>query len=123
MRYHWGVSAEDEVYAYEPDEVAEPDVHETFTWRYDEDRVLMEIEEHIRSTYESHYSVDEKSNIQSIDIIHSLGHGEGFFLGNALKYLHRYGKKNGRNRADLLKAIHYVILAMVDEETFRGATG
>ena len=40
------------------------------------------------------------------------GHGEGFCIGNILKYAQRYGKKNGKNRADLLKVIHYGIIAL-----------
>ena len=35
---------------------------------------------------------------------------------NAIKYLARYGKKNGKNRKDLLKAVHYVILLMSEDE-------
>ena len=37
------------------------------------------------------------------------------FTANAIKYLARFGKKNGRNRKDLLKAIHYIILLMSSE--------
>ena len=33
-----------------------------------------------------------------------------------LKYLCRYGKKNGQNRKDLLKAIHYIVLLMSSED-------
>ena len=33
-------------------------------------------------------------------------------LGNIIKYAQRYGKKNGRNRADLLKVAHYAIMAL-----------
>lgn len=40
------------------------------------------------------------------------GHGEGFCLGNILKYTQRYGKKAGKNRADLMKVVHYAIIAL-----------
>ena len=33
-------------------------------------------------------------------------------LGNIIKYAQRYGKKNGKNRADLLKVAHYAIMAL-----------
>jgi hypothetical protein len=36
----------------------------------------------------------------------------GFALGNVLKYAQRYGKKDGHNRADLLKILHYTIIAL-----------
>jgi len=38
-----------------------------------------------------------------------------FCQANAIKYLCRYGKKNGYNRNDLLKAVHYIILLMSEE--------
>ena len=38
------------------------------------------------------------------------------FVTNAIKYLCRYGKKNGHNRKDLLKAIHYIVLLMSSED-------
>ncbi len=40
-----------------------------------------------------------------------------FAEGNAIKYLCRFGKKDGRNRKDLLKAIHYIVLLMNSEDT------
>lgn len=41
----------------------------------------------------------------------------GFFRINAIKYLARYGKKDGFNKADLEKAIYYINkLKEVDEK-------
>ena len=45
------------------------------------------------------------------------GHGEGFCIGNILKYAQRYGKKDGYNRADLFKVIHYGFLALYNHDT------
>jgi hypothetical protein len=42
----------------------------------------------------------------------SLGSAETTCRDTAIKYLARYGKKDGRNRKDLLKAIHYIVLMM-----------
>ena len=36
----------------------------------------------------------------------------GFCIGNILKYAQRYGKKDGTNRKDLLKVLHYAIIAL-----------
>ena len=41
---------------------------------------------------------------------------KNFCQANAIKYLCRYGKKLGKNRNDLLKAIHYVILLINQED-------
>ena len=48
------------------------------------------------------------------------GHGEGFCIGNILKYAQRYGKKDGYNRADILKVLHYAIMALNVHDQERG---
>jgi hypothetical protein len=35
---------------------------------------------------------------------------EPFCRANAIKYLYRFGDKEGKNKKDLLKALHYTIL-------------
>ena len=78
-------------------------------YKFDEDKSLDEIKKYIDKTYEAHYS---KGKYQCTEMIIDSGHGEGFCIGNILKYAQRYGKKNGKNRADLLKVIHYGIIAL-----------
>lgn len=78
-------------------------------WKYEEDKTLKEIEEYITSTYHSHYTSDQ-SETQTLDLIGSIGDGEPFTRSNAIKYLSRFGKKNGKSKLDILKAIHYCIL-------------
>ena len=81
----------------------------TIDYKFGEDKTLKELEKYIDKTYEQHYS---KSKFQATEFIIDAGHGEGFCIGNILKYAQRYGKKNGKNRADLLKVIHYAIIAL-----------
>ena len=81
----------------------------TIDYKFGEDITLKELEKYIDKTYEQHYS---KSKFQATEFIIDAGHGEGFCIGNILKYAQRYGKKNGKNRADLLKVIHYAIIAL-----------
>jgi len=52
------------------------------------------------------------NKIQSTEFIFDAGHGEGFCLGNIIKYAQRYGKKEGKNEQDLLKILHYAIILM-----------
>ena len=78
-------------------------------FRYDEDRYLKELFKYIESTYGGHYS---KNKFQATEFIIDGGHGDGFCVGNILKYAQRYGKKNGYNRADLLKVLHYAIIQL-----------
>ena len=83
--------------------------------KYREDEILNEIKEYIESTYDQHYSTTE-DGFQVMDMIKQLGIDKNFCQANAIKYLCRYGKKNGHNRKDLLKAIHYVVLLMSSED-------
>ena len=78
-------------------------------YKYNEDTALKEIKAYIDSTYDEHYSKDK---FQATEFIIDGGHGEGFCIGNILKYAQRYGKKNGKDRNDLLKVIHYGIIAL-----------
>ena len=76
---------------------------------FDEESYLKEIKEGIDKTYTSHYA---QNKIQSTEFINDAGHGEGFCIGNIIKYAQRYGKKNGYNREDLTKIVHYAIIMM-----------
>ena len=78
-------------------------------WKYNEDKILKEIREYLGSTYKSHYTSQE-SKTQTLDLIESIGDAEPFCRSNAIKYLSRFGKKNGKSKMDILKAIHYCIL-------------
>jgi len=78
-------------------------------WKYNEDLTLKVVEEYLASTYSSHYT-SEQSKTQTLDLIESIGDAEPFTRSNAIKYLSRFGKKNGKSKMDILKAIHYCIL-------------
>ena len=69
-------------------------------YKFDEDKIMKEVKEHIDKTYEGHYN---KNKFQATEFIIDSGHGEGFCIGNILKYAQRYGKKNGKNIADLMR--------------------
>jgi hypothetical protein len=79
-------------------------------FRYDEDKYIKEVLNYVLSTYEQHYV--GKDELQVLDYLHSLDDAESFCRGNVIKYVARYGRKYGRNRADLIKAIHYVLLLL-----------
>ena len=78
-------------------------------YAFNEGDLLKEIKTYIDGTYDAHYS---QGKYQATQIIEDCGHGMGFALGNVLKYSQRYGKKEGLNRADLLKVVHYGIIAL-----------
>lgn len=78
-------------------------------WKYEEDKTMKEVREYLSSTYKSHYT-SQDSKTQTLDLIESIGDAEPFCRSNAIKYLSRFGKKNGKSKQDILKAIHYCIL-------------
>jgi len=77
-------------------------------WKYEEDLILKEVRDYLSGTYRAHYANDNKT--QTLDLIGSIGDAEPFCRSNAIKYLSRFGKKNGKSKLDILKAIHYCIL-------------
>lgn len=85
-------------------------------YKYSEDRILKEIKEYIDATYGEHYS---QNKFQATEFIVDSGHGEGFCIGNIIKYAQRYGKKDGHNRKDLLKVLHYAIMSIHNHDLTR----
>ena len=73
------------------------------------------MQDYIDGTYDEHYSTN---NYQATEFIIDGGHGEGFCIGNIMKYAQRYGKKNGYNRKDLMKIIHYAVIAMHNHDLY-----
>ena len=62
--------------------------------KYNEEEILKEIIEYIESTYNQHYSTDGKG-LQAMDIFRNMNTDKDFCQSNAIKYLIRYGKKQG----------------------------
>jgi hypothetical protein len=50
----------------------------------------------LTDTYGQHYA---SGKYQATDMIIDAGYGEGFCIGNIMKYAMRYGKKNGKQKA------------------------
>ena len=85
--------------------------------KYNEPELIEELSQYVENTYRQHYS---QGAFQATEVIIDAGHGMGFCIGNILKYAQRYGKKGGHNRDDLLKVLHYGLMALFvhDKEDF-----
>jgi hypothetical protein len=83
-------------------------------WKYNEDKILKDVEDYVTGTYGSHYcgQNQEYRDIQTIDLMAAKDLAANFCQANILKYGSRYGQKNGRNKIDLLKVIHYAMLLL-----------
>ena len=79
------------------------------TYKYSESLILTELLNYIEKTYDEHYKSD---SIQCFDTWVARGTASSTAIDTAQKYLWRYGQKEGKNKKDLLKALHYIVLAM-----------
>ena len=89
-------------------------------FKYHEEEILKDIQEYVSGTYQGHYTgkSHEYRNVQTIDLMASKELAAGFCQANILKYGSRYGNKDGRNKKDLLKVIHYAMLLLHFDEHY-----
>ena len=85
-----------------------PGIHKDCTRKYKEDESIKALQDYISTTYGGHYTSDN-NDVQTLDLIESVGDAESFCRSNAIKYLSRYDKK-GQAKRDILKALHYSLL-------------
>ena len=83
-------------------------------WKYNEDKILKDVQDYVTSTYGSHYCGHEPAHkdIQTIDLMAAKELASGFCQANIIKYGSRYGDKDGRSKRDLMKVIHYAMLLL-----------
>jgi len=83
-------------------------------WKYNEDKILKDVEDYVTSTYKSHYCghQQEYQGVQTIDLMAAKELASDFCQANILKYGSRYGDKDGRSKRDLMKVIHYAMLLL-----------
>ena len=86
----------------------EPSIKNPCNRKYKEDESIKALQDYISTTYGGHYT-SEQNNVQTLDLIESVGDAEAFCRSNAIKYLSRYDKK-GQAKRDILKALHYSLL-------------
>ena len=81
-------------------------------YKYHEEEILKDIEEYVSGTYQGHYTGNshEFRKVQTIDLMASKDLAAAFCQANIIKYGSRYGNKDGKNKKDLLKVIHYAML-------------
>ena len=83
-------------------------------YKYHEEEILKDIEEYVSKTYQGHYTgtKHEFRKVQTIDLMAARDIAPHFCQANILKYGSRYGSKNGRDKKDLLKVVHYAMLLL-----------
>ena len=104
-------------------DIPAPGIESNNPRKYKEDEAIKALQDYISTTYGGHYTSKE-NNVQTLDLIESVGDAESFCRSNAIKYLSRYDKK-GQAKRDILKALHYSLLlyhfsGQLNETTTRG---
>ena len=104
-------------------EIPTPGIETDNPRKYKEDESIKALQNYISTTYGGHYT-SKQNNVQTLDLIESVGDAESFCRSNAIKYLSRYDKK-GQAKRDILKALHYTLLlyhfsGQLNETTTRG---
>jgi hypothetical protein len=93
--------------------LAKNNLDNRINYKYAEDRIISDFHDYIDNTYGAHYQTE--NNLQCFDIWLALGESTPTFRNTALKYLWRYGKKNGNNKEDLLKVLHYTLMCLYND--------
>jgi len=88
------------------------DYNPRIEYKFREGELIQELQSYIDKTYDQHYA---GGKIQATEDIIDDGHGTGFCIGNAKKYLKRYGKKGetpAEWRKDIIKVLHYGLIQL-----------
>jgi len=102
------LSDNDDAIAHLIDKPVSSGIEDNNPRKYKEDESIKALQDYISTTYGGHYTSDN-NNVQTLDLIESVGDAESFCRSNAIKYLSRYDKK-GQAKRDILKALHYSLL-------------
>ena len=99
---------------YHQQELKKMDFKRNHQYKYHEEEILKDIEEYVSGTYQGHYTGNshEFRKVQTIDLMASKDLASSFCQANILKYGSRYGNKDGNNKKDLMKVIHYAMLLL-----------
>ena len=89
-------------------------------FKYHEEEILQDIESYVSGTYRGHYTgnTHEYRNVQTLDLMAARDIASGFCQANIIKYGSRYGSKEGKEKKDLLKVIHYAMLLLHFDEHY-----
>lgn len=81
-------------------------------YKYYEDMIIKDFKDYIDKTYGEHYKAE---TLDCFDAWIARGSATTTFIDTAEKYIWRYGKKDSSNKKDLMKAMHYIMLALYND--------
>ena len=93
--------------------LVQPPQQEKISYKYAEGRIISDFKAYIDKTYGQHYQTE--NNVQCFDAWIALDDATPTFRNTGIKYLWRYGKKNGNNKDDLMKVLHYTLMCLYND--------
>lgn len=90
-------------------------------YKRNEDKIIRGIQQYVDATYGEHYS-GNNSGRDVCDDWEDLGIAKEAYHSNMVKYVKRFGKKEGYNPKDILKVIHYGIFLLNELERTKNVT-
>ncbi|RPG28980.1 MAG: DUF3310 domain-containing protein [Muricauda sp. TMED12] len=83
-------------------------------YKRNEDRIIQGIQEYVDATYAQHYVSSSDRDV--CDDWEDMGIAREAYMSNIVKYVKRFGKKEGENPKDIMKIIHYSIFLLNELE-------
>ena len=83
-------------------------------YKRNEGKIIEEIKAYVDATYGQHYAGHSGRDV--CDDWEDMGIAKEAYMSNIQKYVKRFGKKEGFNRKDVLKWIHYSIFLLNEME-------
>lgn len=79
-------------------------------YRRNEGNIISEFKNYVDSTYGAHYA--GSNGVQVTDIWEAQGIAKASYMSNISKYAFRFGRKDGENKKDVFKIMHYCVLLL-----------
>ena len=79
-------------------------------YKRNEDRIIAGIKAYVDATYSAHYSGSAGRDV--CDDWEDMGIAKEAYMSNIVKYVKRFGKKEGENPKDIMKIIHYCVFLL-----------
>ena len=79
-------------------------------YKRNEDKIIKGIQAYVDATYTQHYAGASGRDV--VDDWEDMGIAKEAYMTNIVKYVKRFGKKDGENPKDIMKTIHYCIFLL-----------
>ena len=86
-------------------------------YKRNEDKIIAGIKAYVDATYDAHYNGSNGRDV--CDDWEDMGIAKEAYMSNIVKYVKRFGKKEGENPKDIMKIIHYQNKTLLKLQTLK----